>query len=573
MKDTLRNLVLCGLLIAAGRLGAQTYDWARVIKGNDGQSVGDMIIGPDRKMYLSGFYESTCDFDPGAGLVTRTASSLTDAWFGKYDTLGNVIWLNSLDGSGAIYNDVNNGVMMLEVDNNSNVYACGAYYLDLDLDPGPGTYTLPFDGISDIFLAKYNVGGGLIWGFGIGSGDWDVPSQITLDKDQNILMSGAFMDTIDFDPGPGVTTAISAGLYDMFLAKYSPLGNLIWVKTWGSIYNDLLSGFTLTADGSIHLTGGYCAPIDLDPGPGVDMHSFAGEVDVFYLKLDEDGNYIDAMDIGGVGSESGSGVLIGNDGRIYIAGSFNDTLDFDPSPAMLNRYSAGFYTDIFYACYDSNFTPVWLNTLGNTGVEQVNGIELDANGDLITNGRFPYTLDLDPGAGTHDLTATGLPDMFLAKYKGTDGSLVWAGSIGSTGNEYSQDLELDDKGRIYIAGSFEKTVDFDLLAGTAFFTSVDEDDGFFARYVDEALTSSTDANQSNGISVYPSPTTGRISIRSDELLTCIQILNLQGQLVLDQPVSPCAELTLNAEHLPQGVYILNAHTNNGIFTSRIVIME
>lgn len=91
------------------------------------------------------------------------------------------------------------------------------------LTPGPGTAILhPSD--FDIYIAKYNADGNYIWAKNFGNGYYyNQGNAIAIDKAGALFVAGAFMNEIDFDPGPGVTKLTTAykTSTDAFLAKYT----------------------------------------------------------------------------------------------------------------------------------------------------------------------------------------------------------------------------------------------------------------------------------------------------------------------------------------------------------------
>ena len=71
---------------------------------------------------------------------------------------------------------------------------------------------------------------------------------IKIDASGNRYVTGSFNATADFDPGSGTANLISAGLNDIFLAKYDASGNYVWAKSMGGTGADL--GNSLALDGS-----------------------------------------------------------------------------------------------------------------------------------------------------------------------------------------------------------------------------------------------------------------------------------------------------------------------------------
>lgn len=181
-------------------------------------------------------------------------------------------------------------------------------------------------------------------------------------------------------------------------------------------------------------------------------------------------------------------------GNIYAYGTFENTVDFDPSPSVFNMTSNGMF-DIFVVKYDPNGNFLWAFQIGGAESEAAYDIHL-YNNELYLLGIFSNTLDFDPSANTNSLTTNlDVSNIFLAKYSMSDGTYNWAGAIG--GNEsfninidgfsyyYSHPVMTIDEtnGDFYIGGKFEGTVDFDFT--NANFTKTAQnntEDAFISKY-------------------------------------------------------------------------------------------
>src|SRR5690606_31040483 len=115
-----------------------------------------------------------------------------------------------------------------------HIYVTGHYQGNVDFDPDPlrmYMLTTLSTGSTSMFLLKMDTAGNLIWAkdagvptsttFGYASG-----RAITMDNDGNLLITGDFASSIDFDPGAQQTILAAAyGGHDIFVAKYNPSGN------------------------------------------------------------------------------------------------------------------------------------------------------------------------------------------------------------------------------------------------------------------------------------------------------------------------------------------------------------
>jgi hypothetical protein len=161
------------------------------------------------------------------------------------------------------------------VDSAGDSYVTGAYVGTVDFDPGSGTANLTSTpgAFSDGFLAKYNPSGALVWVKDMGPGDWNDYAGLTVDGSGNVIATGFFQGTVDFDQGPGTANLTAVGYNAAYVVKYDPTGALIWAeKIDATNSSGGAVGQTLTTDasGNVYVTGNYGGTVDFDPGSGHD---------------------------------------------------------------------------------------------------------------------------------------------------------------------------------------------------------------------------------------------------------------------------------------------------------------
>ncbi|MBK9719389.1 MAG: hypothetical protein IPO85_18120 [Saprospiraceae bacterium] len=176
-------------------------------------------------LYVSGTYSNTVDFDPGPGIQNLIGNGV-NLFVLKLDTAGNYIWAKSMGGSNIEEN------WGLAVDSNKNVYTTGQFQGLVDFDPGMNIYNLISNGGKDIYISKLDSMGQFQWAHSFGDNFTDRGSAVSIDGSNNVLLTGSFAGTVDFDPGPGVFN-LTASSSDIFILKLDANGNLLWVKDSG----------------------------------------------------------------------------------------------------------------------------------------------------------------------------------------------------------------------------------------------------------------------------------------------------------------------------------------------------
>lgn len=350
------------------------------------------------------------------------------------------------------------------IDASGNIYLVGWFRAAVDMDPGTGVSHLISNGNEDCFLAKYTSAGGFLWARSFGAANQDICRAVEVAPNGDVVIIGNFQNSADFDPGPGVRRLTSNGNSDIFFARLSSTGDLIFANSMGGTTNDNPSGLALDASGNIFLTGTFTsATVDFDPGPGVSTLTKIGTVDAWVARYDNNGNHIWSFNIGAAGSTQLNAyrMILAPDGNLAITGYFTGgPIDFNPGAGSNTQTSKGI-SDIFVARYDLSGAYVSSFAVGGTGTDLSYGIAADATGNIYITGQFEDVVDFNPGATISNLTSKGLSDIFLAKYTAA-GDYVYAKGIGSaTGNEGANTVMVDGAGNPVIVGSFAGTVDFD----------------------------------------------------------------------------------------------------------------
>ena len=198
-------------------------------------------------------------------------------------------------------------VNSIEVDSTGNVYATGFFEGTVDFEPGAGVLELVSTTNWDMFVAKYDPDGGLVWvkGFGVSGGAQDIGWGIAIGPSGNVHVAGKFHGTVDFDPGTETNTLTSAGSTDAFLLKLDSNGNYVWAKSMGGTAWDECLDIAVDESGNVYTTGNFQNTADLDPGAGVANFVSAGFYDVFVQKLDASGDLVWAKQLGGAKFDQG----------------------------------------------------------------------------------------------------------------------------------------------------------------------------------------------------------------------------------------------------------------------------
>ena len=426
-------------------------------------------------VYTTGHFIGVVDFDPGIGTLYLSSNFFNaDFFIQKLDNNGNLIWAKSIGGTSV------DKSRSITIDISGNVYITGHYQDTVDFDPGIGVFTLTSNGYWDIFILKLDSNGNFIWAKSVGGISGEEGSGITTDTLGNVYIAGMFADTVDFDPGIGIFTLTANGGADIFIQKLDSIGNLIWAKSVGGWYHDMCYSITIDAQGNTYSTGYFRSTVDFNPGVGVFNLTSNGQKDIFIQKLDTNGDFIWARSVGGESNDVGLAINLDNWGDVYATGYFEDTVDFDPGPAIVNQNSHGL-RDIFILKLDTSGYFKWSRSFGDVNYDIGTSIVTDTLRNVYVTGSFSGMVDFDPGAGTSYLTTNGNHHDILVLELNAMGNHLMAKSMGGNWYDTGNSITLDENESIFIAGSFRTTADFDPNSGTHILLSNGEDDAFVLK--------------------------------------------------------------------------------------------
>ena len=383
--------------------------WAKSVGGAD-QDVGyHVITDPLGNVYVIGGFKQTVDFDPGPGTFYQTSQGALDIFVLKLDLNGNFQWAKSFGSSGT---DIGR---LLTLDYENNIIVIGSFYDTVDFDPGPGVYQIGSNGLSDAFIQKLDPSGNFLWAAGFGSSGYDLGYSIATDNTGNLLFGGAYVNTVDFDPGSGVRNLTSSGNRSGFLLKLNPGKDLLWARSLNA--TETVYGLSVSVDqtGNVYASGRFNGTVDLDPGSAEYSLVSVDEPDFFLQKLDAEGSFLWAKQI----KNDPNSVLwpvssVDGLGNFYTTAVFLGTADFDPGSSVFNLTNNDL-AGLFIQKVDSNGNFQWAKNISANPTPHPRDIHTDAFGNIYIIGGFSETADFDPNQGNFTLAPLGRQDMYILK--------------------------------------------------------------------------------------------------------------------------------------------------------------
>ncbi len=415
----------------------------------------EIVLDAAGNVFSIGYFTGTVDFDPGSGTTSMTSAGGKDVFITKFDSQGNLIWAKQMGGP---LDDVPVDIAVNAT--SGKVFTTGTFKGTADFDPGPGNVSRTSNGGDDIFVSLLDANGAYLNASSVGgAGNEKVVGSSTSNY---LTIAGSFEGTVDFDPGPATLNLVSAGVSDCFVLNLYQNLAFNYAKTWGGTNWDSVTAISTNQEGTIFVAGSFQGTVDFDPGSGTNNLSSGPGSDNFISSFNAIGEHRWVRQlVRGTTSftNSVSAMTIDSANNIYLTGDFYGTTDFDPSTGIANLTSLG-RQDIYVAKYDSAGQFTWAKSFAGPTHSQVSyDIFVDANQNVYTVGEFSDSIDFDPGSGTVILASSG--GAFLSQLD-RDGNYVHATSVvGGATSSQPRGVVADPAGNVFVAGTHQYQSDFD----------------------------------------------------------------------------------------------------------------
>ena len=374
--------------------------------------------------------------------VIKNASGFSDIFLAKYDSDANLLWAE-IAGSTSVNTETALGI---GVDNFGNVYITGLFYETANFKG----LSLTSVGGSDIFLAKYDPNGNILWTRRAGGALDDIGFGLDITNADEIFITGQFFGPADFN---GLILN-GDGSLNIFVAAYDINGNIIRAIETGLGGTSLARKISVDRlTGESYITGYFTATSTF----GSTTLTSNGSIDIFVAKLDNTGTVQWAKSAGGNGLDYGRGIHYdeNNPANLYVTGFFTGSVNF--MGTILNATSSS-GRDLFIAQLDGNSGNLnWVNQLQSTVRSDGEDIDTDDQGIIYVTG----SVNGSTTPSTGSLISNGKRDVILLVYN-LDGTLSSAKNTGGTGQDFGLDIAYNNTNlpTLYTAGYFTGTADF-----------------------------------------------------------------------------------------------------------------
>ena len=340
-------------------------------------------------------------------------------------------------------------------DSSGNVYVAGGTNGGLDGNTNAGN--------TDLFVVKYNSSGTKQWTRQLGSSSRDSANGVATDSSGNVYVTGM--------TNGGLDGCKNAGIEDLFVVKYNSSGTKQWTNQLGSSSRDSADDVATDSSGNIYVTGTTYSELD--------GNTSAGKADLFVVKYNSSGTHQWTKQLGTDRYDEARGVATDSSGNVYVTGYTEGGLDGNTNLGK---------ADLFVVKYNSSGTKQWANQLGTWDTDFANGIATDSSGNVYVTGSTYRSLDGNTSAGNADL--------FVVKYN-SSGTKQWTKQLGSSSDDYANDVVTDSSGNAYVTGTTYGGLDSNTSAGNADLFVVKYNSSGTKQWTKQLGTSSTDT--ANGV--------------------------------------------------------------------------
>ena len=382
-------------------------------------NVQTVYVDEANATYATGDYAGVMELNPlGESLeITSTGFSAlvssSDPFLAKYDSLGSLEWHVSPVESGDGYGNV-----IVPSSTESIVWA-GRYngYMQFEYEGETIFYPDPGNA-SDAFIFEVDSIGEITKHIRVAGDGVMIVDKGCYDSDGNLYLTGFVQGLVDVET-PGEVYTIDTETMNMkfFIIQLLPDWSIGWHMT-SEGESGYGRGIAVNSEGDLVFSGYFSGEeyFSSSDGTNTDTIVSAGIRDIFMGKFTTTGSLLEVHSIGGPYDDFLHSMLLDEDDQLYLAGSFKNTLDFDPSEDSSIIVSGVWAPSLFVAKYTSEFNIGWVyhTASGVSFGESASGVGI-LNDGLMIAGDFSFIVDFNPNGIAEELTSTSGTDGYLVK--------------------------------------------------------------------------------------------------------------------------------------------------------------
>jgi uncharacterized protein (TIGR03437 family) len=335
----------------------------------------------------------------------------------------------------------------IAADPSGNVYVTGVTY-SADF-PVKSALQTTLRGVGNVFVAKFNSSGGLVYSTYLGGSGEDVGFAIAVQSSGEIYITGS-TDSSNFPVTSNTFQGQKHANIDAFVTKLNAAGNAIVYSTYvGGQGDDLGNNIAVESPGNVYVTGETTSP-DF-PMQNAFQKNLSGPSDAFVFKINASGNtLLYSTYLGGTGQDTAFGLAVDNQGSAYVTGLTLSTNFPTKNPVQA---ASGGQVDMFITKLNTSGNDLVYSTyISGANDEGGFGIGVNVPGNAYVSG---FTTSTNFPTKSPFQAANGGGDDAVILKLDKDGKLVFSSYLGGAGEDRSFNLAVDNPGNAYLVGRTE----------------------------------------------------------------------------------------------------------------------
>ena len=477
------KLLVLFLAFMSFNLSAQTTDWVKSFGGvesDKGISIGTDSLG---FIYISGYYNTSADFDQ-INLTNNNANGTNkENFIAKLDSTGAVLW--AIPGGNQSSGCCDDRALGMHVTPGGDVFITGTFWSSykLGVNGAPGTLSVPGsqqNNHDNSLLAKIDKNGIPQWVIGFGSDNTaggcpypiydadDHSYDVKVAADGFIYVTGFFSGySAEFD---GLSIANPNWGNDCqpmgYIGKLDPNGNWLWADKFDGIEDVRGSRdnrLAIDQFSNIYVVGGFQNTGNYGPF----SITSNGAWDAFIFKMDKDGNWLWAKNVGSNKDDRVNSIAIDVCDDVYITGEYRNPMVFPGANASngTDTLSHKKSRDVFVAKMNNQGDWKWAKRARSSGTDKPYQMSVDINKQVFLCGTMKDTAVFNDNLSVFPQIGDTSASAWVAQLDGSTNTAdwVWAKMGGSTttDDDRTNDICSDGFGNTYAIGFFEDIANFD----------------------------------------------------------------------------------------------------------------
>lgn len=432
-------------------LSSFSQQWGVATFGQYINEANDVEINNAGEVYITGYLTGETAFN--ASTTVSGIGGNGDIYVAKYAASGNLIWEKTFGGN---YSD---RAFDLAIGPDQNIVITGQFFGTVSFD----AVTLSSSGNSkDIFLAKLDPQGNVIWARSEGGNMAENAYGVTVDSQNNVVLTGQFQGTAAIGNNTFVSTTdpnTNLPSFDFFISKYNSSGSPLWSLNGEAPYEDRGLAVATDNQNNVFFTGQFSKNLNFASNTYANLSYNVG----FLCKLSPGGQMLFFNQLK-AGMTNPYDLELNTDNEVIVTGDFLGTLNYYDA-AGIHSIQNAYDKHIFILKTANNGVYQWNHTLGSNNEISARSVSMDPHKDIFVTGYFKCDLSQIHDTATATFNSVGFKDPYLLKID-NNGQFVYIKHFGGKMDDEGHGVAIRQNDKPFICGSFTKDLNFPATANT-----------------------------------------------------------------------------------------------------------